>query len=63
MDDIRIGDFIKASGTSYCAIVTGEGTTGRNTPVWKVRGPRGLSIIPKSQAVFLAPDWTKEESQ
>jgi hypothetical protein len=55
MAEIQIGDFIKSSGTSYCAIVTGEGKCGHGIPVWKVRGPRGEeSIILKSQAELIA---------
>ncbi len=57
MGDIQIGDFIKSKGTSYCAIVTGEGECSHGIAVWKVRGPnRETSIILKSQAEFIARD-------
>ena len=59
---IQTGDFIKCKGTSYSGIVIGEGTLSiRAIPSWKVRGPRGeVSAIPKSDAIFIAPDWERE---
>lgn len=51
---VRVGDFIKAKGLSYCAIVTGAGTIGNNIPAWLVKDSHGkVSAIPKNQAEFI----------
>ena len=51
--EIETGDFIKAKGLPYCAIVTGDGVIGKSA-AWKVRGSSGeSSAILKNQAELI----------
>jgi len=51
--EIETGDFIKAKGLPYCAIVTGGGAIGKSA-AWKVRGSNGeASAILKNQAELI----------
>lgn len=55
---VRPGSFIKARGTSLTGIVTGKGTIKygkEDVPVFKVRTPKGTTVIPFSETDLIVP--------
>lgn len=53
-DQIEIGDFIQADkDIAAYGFVTGEGTTGRDIPVWRVDMGGRESVMLKAYAVLI----------